>query len=280
MQHNGNHTAEKYFYLHDRLGSVRQIIDQDGLVVNYYTFDAFGNIREYSGTLSNPFMFTGQFYDSEIGQYYLRARQYDPALFRFTSRDPVFGQFEEPMTLHKYLYCGNEPVNRNDPAGLWLEKIHRTFGNYGWGYDSKRGMAPFDYALLDFTKSALDKRYRPLHFKSRNEVFSELINASVTDNKNKFEERMHEWQDSYVHYDRGFRAKWGHLKEGYGPDKRDDPINIKNHAYERCDLTTLVWEEIWFKSNPDLDNLDSLLNTQTTPWLSFSPKSYEWMIDF
>ena len=26
-QHTGDHEADKYFYLHDRLGSVRQIID-------------------------------------------------------------------------------------------------------------------------------------------------------------------------------------------------------------------------------------------------------------
>jgi RHS repeat-associated protein len=116
-QHNGNHTAEKYFYLHDRLGSVRQVIDQNAWVVKYYTFDAFGKTLEEGGTLTNPFMFTGQWFDSEISQYYLRARQYDPVLFRFTSRDPVFGKFEEPLSLHKYLYCRNDPINWVDPSG-------------------------------------------------------------------------------------------------------------------------------------------------------------------
>jgi uncharacterized glyoxalase superfamily protein PhnB len=29
MQYNGNHKADKYFYLHDRLGSVWQVIDCD-----------------------------------------------------------------------------------------------------------------------------------------------------------------------------------------------------------------------------------------------------------
>ena len=29
-QHDGDHTADRYFYLHDRLGSVRQIIDTSG----------------------------------------------------------------------------------------------------------------------------------------------------------------------------------------------------------------------------------------------------------
>jgi RHS repeat-associated protein len=121
MQHNGNHTADKYFYLHDRLGSVREIIDTDGAVVRNYTYGPFGQTIEEGGTLTNPFMFTGQYYDSEIGQYYLRARQYDPQLMRFTAYDPIRGKFEEPMTLHKYLYCGNEPIDWTDPRGLKIE---------------------------------------------------------------------------------------------------------------------------------------------------------------
>lgn len=62
-------------------------------------------------------MFTGQYYDSEIDQYYLRARQYDPLLARFTARDPVLGKFKEPLTLHTYLYCLNDPVNCSDASG-------------------------------------------------------------------------------------------------------------------------------------------------------------------
>jgi hypothetical protein len=42
---------------------------------------------------------------------------YDPQLMRFTGRDPVKGDGQEPITLHKYLYCGNEPINRIDPKG-------------------------------------------------------------------------------------------------------------------------------------------------------------------
>ena len=32
---------DKYFYIHDRLGSVRQVVDTDGTVVNSYTYDPF-----------------------------------------------------------------------------------------------------------------------------------------------------------------------------------------------------------------------------------------------
>jgi len=95
-QHTGDHTADRYFYLHDRLGSVRQIIDTSGDVKNRYIYNPFGELYpapDFEETVDNPFKFTGQYFDSEIDQYYLRARQYDPHIARFTARDPVCGKF-------------------------------------------------------------------------------------------------------------------------------------------------------------------------------------------
>ena len=89
------HKDDLYFYLHDRLGSVRQVINTSGNVENCYTYDPFGELfeTETEENINNPFKFAGQYFDSEIVQYYLRARQYDP----HTARDPVFGKFKEPL---------------------------------------------------------------------------------------------------------------------------------------------------------------------------------------
>ena len=132
-QHDGNDTDLRYFYLHDRLGSVRQMIDTSGNVQNRYTFEPFGKMfsSEKEETISNPFKFTGQYYDHEIDEYYLRARQYDPVIHRFTSRDPVFGKAKQPGTLHVYLYCLNDPVNRTDPSGQILIALPITIGIRG-----------------------------------------------------------------------------------------------------------------------------------------------------
>ncbi|MHC4624492.1 MAG: RHS repeat domain-containing protein [Planctomycetota bacterium] len=77
-QHDGDHTADRYFYLHDRLGSVRLLIDTSANVENRYIYDPFGQLQDssddYEETITNPFMFTGQYFDAEIDQYYLRAR--------------------------------------------------------------------------------------------------------------------------------------------------------------------------------------------------------------
>jgi RHS repeat-associated protein len=108
-----------YYYVHDRLGSVRLMIDDTGTAVNSYCYKPYGSFYESEvvEAVANPWAFTGQYYDAEIAQYYLRARQYDPQMMRFTSRDPITGKRNYPMTLHKYLYCINTPVNLIDPKG-------------------------------------------------------------------------------------------------------------------------------------------------------------------
>jgi len=42
---------------------------------------------------------------------------YDPALGRLTAYDPVKGKYNNPLSLHPYLYCQNDSVNRIDPTG-------------------------------------------------------------------------------------------------------------------------------------------------------------------
>ena len=44
---------------------------------------------------------------------------YDPQLMRFTARDPEKGKYKEPLSLHKYLYCENDSINRTDPTGKY-----------------------------------------------------------------------------------------------------------------------------------------------------------------
>ena len=76
--------SDKYFYLHDRLGSVRQVIDCNAVTAATYTYNPYGEDfeTECDEDIYNPFKYTGQWYDKEIAQYYLRARQYDPQLMR------------------------------------------------------------------------------------------------------------------------------------------------------------------------------------------------------
>jgi RHS repeat-associated protein len=132
-QHNGSYAADRYYYLHDRLGSVRMLIDSDGAVANHYTYDPWGLVPtgESYEDVNNLYRFANYAYDSETNLYYCINRIYDPVLWRFTSKDPVQGTYENPMTLHRYLYVTNNPINDKDPTGkmgLWgaLRAAERT----------------------------------------------------------------------------------------------------------------------------------------------------------
>jgi len=50
---------------------------------------SFGEQTGSTGSLTNPFQYTGRESDSETGLYYYRARCYDPNPGRFLSEDPL-----------------------------------------------------------------------------------------------------------------------------------------------------------------------------------------------
>ena len=115
-QHRGGSTAT---YHTDSLGSVRQLTDQAGTVLNTYTYDAFGSVIAQTGSFENEFLFDGQRRDQTTGLDYLRARNYDAGTGRLTSVDPFDGTLNDPVSLHNYLYAAANPVNASDPTGLF-----------------------------------------------------------------------------------------------------------------------------------------------------------------
>ena len=58
-----------YYYLHDGLGSVVDLINSSGSVVNSYAYDPYGNTTSTSGTVANPFRYIGAVWDSQTGLY-------------------------------------------------------------------------------------------------------------------------------------------------------------------------------------------------------------------
>src|SRR5208282_5921469 len=65
------------FYQADGLGSVTSLSNGAGLLAQTYTYDSFGSTSS-TGSMVNPFQYTGREYDPETGVYYYRARYYDP----------------------------------------------------------------------------------------------------------------------------------------------------------------------------------------------------------
>jgi hypothetical protein len=53
----------------------------------------------------------------------LRARWYEPSMMRFNQRDTLRGDQSVGISLNRYLYCGNDPVNFLDPSGKSLSEL-------------------------------------------------------------------------------------------------------------------------------------------------------------
>ncbi|GJD22740.1 hypothetical protein RIVM261_076960 [Rivularia sp. IAM M-261] len=107
----------RVYYQVDGLGTTRQLTNNNGLIIQEYDYDAYGNLTRKIGNVSNNYLFAGEQFDSAVDGYYLRARYYDPATGRFVSRDPFEGYINQPATLQDYLYGNVNPVNFVDPSG-------------------------------------------------------------------------------------------------------------------------------------------------------------------
>lgn len=114
--------TERQYYVTNPHGDTVQLVDKEGEILRQYDYDAFGNEIKEDKKDDNPFRYAGEYYDSETGNIYLRARYYAPGLGRFLTRDTYTGEEDDPLSLHLYTYCDNDGVNQVDPSGHWGKK--------------------------------------------------------------------------------------------------------------------------------------------------------------
>ena len=100
------------YHIRDEAGSTLFILDRERNIRKSYHYDVFGRVLEERGDIENRLTYTGQMYDGETGQYYLRARFYNPVTGRFLQEDVYRGD-----GLNLYAYCANNPVKYYDPSG-------------------------------------------------------------------------------------------------------------------------------------------------------------------
>jgi RHS repeat-associated protein len=148
------------YYSYNAHGDVVQLTDNAGAVTKGYGYDAFGVEEAPDEGDSNPFRYCGEYWDSETGTYYLRARYYAPGIGRFWSEDTHWGPgnmvygdnpakwnerqagSDDPMGLNAYtyvpavaavmqsgnlyVYCMGNPARYVDPTGelAWPGEIH------------------------------------------------------------------------------------------------------------------------------------------------------------
>jgi len=110
-----------HYYINDRLGAPRLMVNRNGAVTWRATLSAFGRTTvDPASVVDNPLRFSSQYYDAESGLHYNTRRYFDPELGRYLSRDPV----EESGGGNMYVFSNNDGINNIDPMGLLWKKIN------------------------------------------------------------------------------------------------------------------------------------------------------------
>lgn len=122
--------AGELFYLHtDYQGSIYAISDVYGAVVEYLSYDPWGNRRnahDWSSSTLNGWMapqsllfrgFTFHEHMDEFGFINMNGRIYDPAIGRFYSPDPFVQSPGRTQGYNRFAYAFNNPLRYTDPSG-------------------------------------------------------------------------------------------------------------------------------------------------------------------
>ncbi|MCH8478270.1 MAG: FG-GAP-like repeat-containing protein [Wenzhouxiangella sp.] len=124
-------SGEIYFAYQDYQGSILAIADDNGGIIEEYSYDAWGNRRDAS-TLENNYYPTGAngvwqgfFHRGYTGHEHLECfglinmngRLYDPLLGRMLSPDKYVQAPDFSQNFNRYSYAWNNPLTYSDPSG-------------------------------------------------------------------------------------------------------------------------------------------------------------------
>ena len=167
------------WYHHDPMASIADLSGGDGNLVEAVTYDPFGKREEiFQGADGgwNRYAFTGHEFDAELGLSYAKARFFDHDIGLFTNADPLRGTFDQPPSLHRYLYANGNPSLFFDPTGessadyyenrlhkLALDQDQNTFVKhakalfYIGGYTLRTVVDGISFGSLTRAENALEK---------------------------------------------------------------------------------------------------------------------------
>jgi len=117
------YNGTEYWYVRNGQRDIIGIVNNAGIQVVSYTYDAWGNPISttglYASTIgaANPFRYRGYYYDVETGFYWLQSRYYDPTLGRFINADGYADTGQGVLGANMFAYCHNNPILFVDPSG-------------------------------------------------------------------------------------------------------------------------------------------------------------------
>jgi len=123
-------------YIQDDLYNVVALTDENGDVVERYTYDDYGYPTIYDelgnaqteSQYGNIFLFNGRRWDDALELYDYRTRYYDPAMGRFLRVDTIGPWGDNNNLGNAYAYVGNNPWTHNDPYGEQSSELQSVLG--------------------------------------------------------------------------------------------------------------------------------------------------------
>nr|WP_250564781.1 RHS repeat-associated core domain-containing protein [Adonisia turfae] len=166
--------------LTDHQGSVRDVIDNQGTVLNHITYNSFGQVTsETNPDIDFRFGYTGRELDEATGLMYYRARYYDPAVGTFVSEDPL-GFDAGDANLYRYVF--NSPTNFTDPSGLFVPPPKPAAPSYRPISPAKPVTTPTGYPIYNPTAPLGSPSnpfvFPPLDLPSTPQTAEEFINRT------------------------------------------------------------------------------------------------------
>jgi len=166
-------SKELQYYRFNGHGDVVALLDSAGKELNTYTYDIWGNPDTEKEQVPNIFRYSGEYWDSETGLQYLRARWYDPSQGRFMSEDTYAGNLTNPLSMNRYTYVANNPLIYWDPSGhryesYQLKQIEHLINEAMEYVTSRKSAAYWEYRAL------LGKEFKPIFDDPNNNRFKYL----------------------------------------------------------------------------------------------------------
>jgi RHS repeat-associated protein len=206
-----------YRFVTDQLGSVRLVVNvANGNIEQEWSYDAWGNATLESAPTTvdfQPFGYAGGLYDHDTGLVRFGARDYDPEIGRWLSKDPIGFNGGQP---NLYAHVSGDPVNYVDLTGasqVWVVKLVHRFVNGLRPHVVKLEKIGIDEAIERATEGAAE-----ILAKHQQGVAREIAEGGCDAGMKPLKHGPHKpGERPHFHpVDAAGRSKGGHIMWGFG----------------------------------------------------------------
>ena len=228
-----------YYLMYGQVGTLRAVSDEAGNIVKRIDYDSYGNIiNDSNPSFEVPFGYAGGLHDRDTGLVRFGFRDYDPALGRWTAKDPIDFAGGD-MNLYGYVH--NNPVNWIDPIGLYGRLVHYSLTlqlalKAGFSHDEAHRIAASNQGVDESPDTGpWGRKGGPeWHFTSHEYALSKFNGVCSVEGLGM---ALHRLQDSYSHQGYNWYVG-GHIRDGHTPDIYD-PASARDIQMRRETLRML-----------------------------------------